>query len=218
MNTKKATQLLTTQDFYRHAEPFSRLSAGVNRATAVILAVVQNWPITANMFTLASLLFGLSSLLFLFLWQTIWGFTLSLWLSFALDTADGMWARAKKQASPFGKWFDAYSDYVKDFVIDLGLLWNFVLSEDEGYLLVMLFLVIKALFYLLRSGFKSQLRDEQVRNIPLLAFAPAEKYLILWPIVALMPFLVLPVYLGFGLMYVVIGVNLVSRVWQGKLG
>jgi len=181
--------------FAKNAEPFSYLSAQINKISALALYRLQNFPLTANGITMTSLFFvGLAPMAIFFLKSKL-VFILVLGISYGLDTADGIWARTKGEVSRWGGTLDQFTDYVKDYVVDVSIFFYYFLqfnlrgSPNVTYFLLFLsgYLIAKSLYYLASTGYTKEKRRRFTEKVKVIVYTPAEKYFIAWPLAILVP-------------------------------
>ncbi|MEW6171242.1 MAG: CDP-alcohol phosphatidyltransferase family protein [Candidatus Omnitrophota bacterium] len=153
---------------------------------------MQKLPLTANIITFFSFLLALAAIPFLFInLKPI--FILLMIFSYTFDNIDGIWARMKNQTSEFGTFFDPFLDKAKDFVADLAFI-IFYLSSISAYaqdskiilLAVSTYFMLKGLFYMARDcSFKKQgFSTLENRKVELLRYGGAEKFMIVYPLLA----------------------------------
>lgn len=177
------------KEILNYIRPTSFLSNLDNKIAAFIVYKLQYLPLTANQITIFSLFLVLIGILFLFLNFKIL-FIIFLILAYTFDNVDGIWARLKNQTSEFGKFFDGFMDSVKYFIIDIVLI-IFYFDEIQQYvdnpkILVMffsLYFIFRGLYYL--SFFAPKLISNKRKNKFFLFANPAERYIIIFPLIIL---------------------------------
>lgn len=176
----------------QHMRPVSTLSLIDNKIAAYISYLMQRLPLTATMFNFVSLFFALAAIPLLFSNLKII-FILCMFLSYTFDNVDGIWARLKEQTSEFGSFFDPFLDKAKDSFIDLALIVFYLpkinsLITNQASLLAAasLYFILKGLFYMIRDySFKKQgFSTLENRKIGLLRYGGAEKFIIVYPLLA----------------------------------
>jgi len=127
------------------------------------------------------------------------GFAILLPLSYTLDNADGIWARTLGLASSKGKFFDMYTDYLKDFLVEIFLFIHYypnlfkTIGNAEAVAIGFgTYLVVKSLFLLMYRESMETVRTFQTQKIRMITYTPAEKYIVVWPLAAFF----FPVYLA----------------------
>lgn len=178
--------------FLKNIEPFSYLSSYVNKVAAYLLYKFQKLPLSPNRITIASFLLIVLSPVFLIVFRSKTMFIVLLYLSFSLDTADGIWARTMKQTSKGGAFLDQYSDYTKNYIVDITIVFNYYVNEyslaGNRYLLIGLifYLSVKSLYYLASVSFLKDVRQLYTKKVKAFTYTPAEKYLLAWPLTVLL--------------------------------
>ncbi len=202
-----------------HIRPASFLSYADNKFAAFLVYIFQGLPLTANIITLISFLFVLIASLFLLVFDNRIVFILFLIVAYTFDNADGIWARLKNQTSEFGGFFDGFMDSVKYFAIDLTLI-IFYFDKIRGYirdpkvlvLFFSLYFIFRGLFYL--SYFQKNISTENKRLKIFAPANPAERYIIVFPLVLLRAEFFILYIIGFFLMYIVSIFNfLIQRLY-----
>jgi len=210
------------QQIKEHMRPVSSLSLVDNKIAAYLTYLMQGLPLTATMFNIVSLLFSLFAIPLLFIDLKI-VFILFMFLSYTFDNVDGIWARLKRKTSDFGGFFDPFLDKVKDSLIDLAFIFLY-LNNISAYiadsrlilLAVAIYFIIKGLFYMARDqAFNKQgYSTLENRKIGLLRYGGAEKYIIVYSLLAF-SFPLFAVYIiGYAILYftgIFIYVNKISK-------
>ena len=157
----------------------------------------QRLPLTPNLITTISLVSVMLGIVFLFTGYPI-GFALLLPLSYTLDNADGIWARTLGPSSSKGKFLDMYTDYLKDFLVEIFFFTHYYtnLFEAIGNAKIIAigfgtYLTVKSLFLLMYRESMETVRTFQTQKIRVITYTPAEKYIVVWPLAAFF----FPVYL-----------------------
>lgn len=145
-------------------------------------------PLTPNLITILSFASVILGIVSLCAGNPI-GFAIFLPVSYTLDNADGIWARTLGPLSSKGKFLDMYTDYVKDFIVEMSL---FIYFYSELFALVgnaryiamgfSAYLIVKSLFLLMYRENIEEVRRFQTQKIRLITYTPAEKYIIVWPL------------------------------------
>lgn len=111
-----------------------------------IVRIAARTRLTPNVFTAASLLFGISAAITAGFSHTIWAI-IFLNISFIFDCCDGQLARAKGLSSHMGHWFDYHSDKIKDVLILLGFSLGFIHGDmNRAWILIPAFIAISFQF------------------------------------------------------------------------
>lgn len=113
-----------------------------------LVAIVENTKITPNILTSISFLFSLSAAFILLTIPEYKGLVLSwLCLHFALvfDSADGQLARWKGNGSPFGAYFDIFTDFLEQRLIIVILAIRLSWENEHAFLAALICLAVLTL-------------------------------------------------------------------------
>lgn len=178
---------LSATDIMSYANPFSFLDYVNYKFGSILICYIQKLNITANQITLTSLtvfIFGLYGLVK----GNPWLFSLCTIISFTLDNMDGMWARLKKQQSDFGGFLDEFCDTIKEYAVD-GAMFLFYYLHILYYVKdIKLFLTLIFAYFMLKSVFYIYSDKKSVRawfnnKIRIITYSPAERHMIILPLV-----------------------------------
>lgn len=197
------------QQIKEYMRPVSSLSLIDNKIAAYLAYLMQGLPLTANAITFFSFLLALAAIPFLFLNLKLL-FIIFMFLSYTFDNVDGIWARLKKQTSEFGGFFDPFLDKAKDSFIDLAFIFLYLnnisiyINDIKLVLLVAaIYFILKGLFYMVRDySFEKQgYSTLENRKIGLIRYGGAEKYIIVYSLLAFsFPFFVVYI-MGYFFLY-----------------
>lgn len=196
--------------------PGSRLSYLDNIIASYIVYYCQAINIKPNLITSTSLIVGLIAGVALFYFKSPFLFSFFIILAYTLDNVDGIWARTKNQVSTFGAYIDKYFDYVKEYFFDIVLLlYSISQAKSVGLILPLYFYLfyfsIKGLYYL---SVDQEKKAKISKELKFITFGPAEKYIIVFPILAFVPALIMPFFLLMFFMYLFLIINNIKNKKQ----
>lgn len=181
----------------------SYLSLFINKIAAYIVYLAQDLPLTPNLISLISLISAILAVIGLAVLKSPFIFIIGISLSFIFDDMDGIWARAKNQTSFFGAFIDEYFDYVKEFLFEIGIVIYFVHIYGFYFLpfsFYVCYFSIKGLYYLILDQ-QVQIKKRQ-EKWTIVKIGPAEKYLIVMPIIVYFNYLIPIYFLGIFILYI----------------
>jgi len=176
-----------------------------NKVASYIVYYTQSLPLTANQISVMSFIVAIVAAIGIVVFNSALIFIIGAALAYTLDNVDGIWARAKKQTSSFGAFLDHYLDYVKDYLFEIAIM-IYYMKNLNLYVPIYLFFVcyfsIKGLYYL--CVYKEKQLKKGVGRLKVIVFGPAEKYLIVFPLIIYVKFLIGLYFLAVFLVYVLL--------------
>jgi phosphatidylserine synthase len=100
----------------------SKSSYVVRRFSTYAAYLLRKLPLTPNMFTVVQVGITLAGVTALLLWESKATFIAAVMAAYVLDQMDGIWARWRGATNAWGDFIDAFTDAVQYFMIDLGLI------------------------------------------------------------------------------------------------
>jgi phosphatidylglycerophosphate synthase len=177
-----------------------------NKVASYIVYCAQRFPLTANQISVMSLIVAIAGSIGIVVFNSALIFIIGVALAYTLDNVDGIWARVKKQTSFFGEFLDQYLDHVKEYLFEIAIMIYYIKNLNPYapiYLFFICYFSIKGLYYLSVGVNKKQLK-KKVGKLKVIVFGSTEKYLIVFPLIIYVKFLIGLYFLMVFLAYVLL--------------